>query len=166
MIARRCVICGEPFECYPSDNKVTCSKDCRRERQRRIQTGKAIKWSTSARKKLSERGQTDNLRMGTVSAMESPIAGRFETNRNAKIWILIDPSGREHVVRNLLLWARENTVSFGKPPEDHAARQIADGFRAIALTLAGKRGTPGKPRKAMTYFGWSLKCPPQNHPDR
>lgn len=49
MITRNCVVCGKSFECYPSDKQVTCSKDCRRERQRRIQTGKSIKWSEAAR---------------------------------------------------------------------------------------------------------------------
>lgn len=164
MITRNCVICGKPFECYPSDNKVTCSKDCRRERQRRIQTGKANKWNAAARKRWSERGQTDNLKLGVAAAKKSPIAGRFETNQEAKIWTLIDPSGNEIVVRNLLLWARANTHLFDKPPGDRSARQIASGFESIAQTLRGKRGTPGQQRGAMTYFGWTLKHLPQTQP--
>lgn len=165
MITRKCVVCGKPFECYPSDNKVTCSKDCRKERQRRIQTGKAIKWSTSARKKLSDRGRTDNLRMGTAAAQQSPVAGRFETNQEAKIWILVDPSGQEYVVRNLRLWAREHTDLFGKPPGDRSADQITAGFRAIVQTMKGNRGAPGKRRGAMTYKAWTLKSLPEEPPD-
>lgn len=165
MITRKCVICGKEFECYPSDNKVTCSNKCRRERQRRIVSKRPVKWSEDAKKRLSEHGQTENLKLGTDAAKKSPIAGRFETNQEAKIWTLIDPSGREITVRNLLLWARENTELFWKTPGDKSATQIANGFKAIAQTLTGKRGVPGKQSGAMSYFGWTLKCPPEEPPD-
>ncbi len=165
MITRNCVVCGKPFECYPSDNTVTCSKDCRRERQRRLVSSKPVKWSEEARQRAAEKGQTQNLKMGTAVAQASPIAGRFTSNQEAKIWVLIDPSGNEIVVRNLLLWAREHTELFEKPPGDRSARQIASGFRAIAQTIAGNRGTPGKRRGAMTYLGWTLKGLPEGPPD-
>lgn len=157
MISRTCIICGKQFKCYPSDNTVTCSKDCRRERQRRIRTGRSNKWSAEARERASERGQTANLRMGVPAAQRSPVAGRFETNKAAKIWMLIDPSGDEHIVRNLRNWTREHTDLFDKPPSDKSADQISSGFQAIAQTLTGHRGAPGKPRGVMTYFGWTLK---------
>lgn len=164
MITRKCVICGKPFSCYPSDNRVTCSKDCRRERQRRITTAHPVKWGDEARRRASERGLTENLKLGSAAAQRSPISGRFETNQEAKIWTLVDPAGNEIIVRNLLMWARANLERFGKPPGDKSARQIASGFRAIALTLAGKRGVPGKPRGAMTYLGWTLKSLPEEPP--
>lgn len=164
MITRKCIICGKPFDCYPSDNRVTCSKDCRRERQRRITTSRPVQWSAEARARASARGETANLKLGTAAAKKSPIAGRFETNQEAKIWTLIDPAGNEIVVRNLLLWARNNTDLFGKPPGDHSAAQIASGFKAIARTLEGKRGAPGKQRGALTYFGWTLKNIPEDPP--
>lgn len=162
MITRKCVICGKEFECYPSDNKVTCSNACRRERQRRLTTENPIKWSKDAKERLSARGQTQNLKMGTAAAQQSPKAGRFETNQEAKIWTLIDPAGNEIVVRNLLLWARNNAALFDKPPGDRSANQISAGFRAIAQTLTGKRGAPGKPRGSLTYYGWTLKFSPRN----
>ena len=165
MITRKCVICGKPFDCYPSDNRVTCSKDCRRERQRRIVKAHPVKWSKEAKARASGRGQTENLKLGVSSAQHSPVAGRFETNQEAKIWTLVDPAGNEIVARNLLLWARENTDRFQKPPGDKSARQIAAGFRAIAQTLAGNRGVPGKPRGALTYLGWSLKKLPEEPPE-
>lgn len=164
MITRRCVICGKPFHCYPSDKKVTCSNTCRCERQRRIVKNTPVKWSDAAKRRLSERGQTENLKLGTAAAQASSLAGRFKTNREAKIWVLVDPTGNEVVVQNLLLWARENTVLFNKPPGDKSAKQIAAGFKAIAQTMRGSRGTPGKPRGAMSYFGWTLKCLPQSQP--
>lgn len=161
MITRKCVICGKPFDCYPSEKRVTCSKDCRRERQRRIVTARPVQWSAKARERASARGQTENLKLGCAAAQRSPVAGRFETNQEAKIWTLVDPAGNEIVVRNLLLWARENTALFGKEPGDKSADQIAGGFRAIAQTLAGNRGAPGKRRGALTYFGWTLKKLPE-----
>lgn len=122
-------------------------------------------WGDEAKKRKSQLGQTANLQLGTAAAQMSPIAGRFETNREAKIWILIDPSGNEITVRNLKLWARDHADLFGKPLGDKSANQIAAGFCAIAQTLRGKRGSPGKPSGAMTYFGWTLKCPPESPPD-
>lgn len=164
MITRKCVICGKPFGSYPSDNRVTCSKDCRRERQRRITTAHPIKWGDEARRRAAKRGLTENLKLGSAAAQRSPISGRFETNQEAKIWTLVDPHGVEIVVRNLLLWARENTERFNKPPGDKSAKQIVAGIRAIAQTLAGKRGAPGKPRGSLTYFGWTLKKLPEEPP--
>lgn len=165
MITRKCVICGKPFDCYPSDNRVTCSNECRRERQRRIVTARPVQWGQEARARASARGQTKNLKLGLAAAQASSKAGRFETNQAAKIWTLIDPCGREYVVRNLLMWARENADLFGKPPGDRSARQIAAGFEAISQTLACKRGAPRKPRRAMTYFGWTLGKPSEEPPE-
>lgn len=160
MIQRKCVICGKAFECYRSDNKVTCSKECSRERQRLRIKQHPIKWGDEAKARAAQRGQTANLKLGAAAAQQSPIAGRFETNQEAKVWILVDPAGREYTVRNLLLWAREHTDLFDKPPGDKSAQQIAGGIRAIAQTLRGNRGGEGQPRGVMTYFGWTLKAPP------
>lgn len=165
MITRKCVICGKPFSCYPSDNKVTCSPECRRERQRRVRMGDHRPWSDAAKARLSTRGQPQNLQLGTAAAQRSPVAGRYETNQEAKVWILISPTGEEIIVRNLLLWARAHTDLFGKPPGDKSAGQIAAGFRAIASTLTGKRRPGSRGRPAYTYFGWTLKGPPV-HPEQ
>lgn len=153
---RRCVVCGREYETPPSSKKITCSKECSSARKRITHTGKHNTWNPEARARLSMAGQTDNLKLGTAAAQKSPIAGRFPTNQEAKIWTLVDPSGEEITVRNLLLWARENTALFGKPDGDHSAKQIAAGFRAISQTLLGTRKTP-----SMSYFGWTLKCPPE-----
>ena len=50
-------------------------------------------------------------------------------------------------------------------PGDRSGDQIAHGFMAIAQTLTGSRGIPGKPRGAMSYFGWTLKEPPHRPDD-
>ena len=151
-----CPVCGKLFPSPASAKTVTCSKECSAEWKSRAHSGLSNKWSEKSKAKKREQGQTDNLKLGTPAAMASPVAGRFETNQMAKVWTLIDPSGNEIVVRNLLMWARENTERFGKPEGDKSARQIESGFKAIALTLRGKRKTP-----AMTYFGWTLKDLPK-----
>ncbi len=151
-----CPICRKLFPSPASDKTVTCSKVCSSEWKRMTHERVSNQWGEEARKRKHQEGQTDNLKMGTPAAMASPIAGRFETNREAKIWHLVDPSGNEIIVRNLLMWARANTDRFGKPEGDKSAKQIADGFKAIALTLRGKRKHP-----AMTYFGWTLKDLPK-----
>lgn len=161
MIKRTCVICGNDFQCFPSDNKITCSRECSLIRKQQTHTGKHNQWSEEAKSRLRKNGQTENLKKGTNSLKKSPIYGRYETNKEAKIWILIAPSGNEIVVRNLMLWARENTHLFNKEPGDKSASQISSGFKAIAQTMTGKRGTPGKQRGVMTYFGWTLKEPPK-----
>lgn len=161
MIERKCIICGNSFRCYPSDKRVTCSKDCQRERARRQIKKSPVKWGEEARKRLSQKGKTSNLRLGTEAAKRSPAAGRFETNHTAKVWTLIDPDGGEHVVRNLRLWARDHTELFDKPCTDKSAVQITSGFAAIAQTLKRARGVKGKPNGATTYFGWRLKKLPE-----
>lgn len=155
-----CPICRKLFPSAASDKTVTCSKDCSAEWKRRTHDGVSNKWNEASKAKKREQGQTENLKMGTPAAMASPVAGRFETNQEAKVWTLVDPSGNEIVVRNLSMWARENTDRFGKPEGDKSAEQIVHGFYAIAQTLRGKRKTP-----AMTYFGWTLKDFPREPED-
>lgn len=160
-----CPVCKKLFPDPPSNNRVTCSKSCSAKWRASLREGAPHPWSPDAKGRLSVKGQTDNLKLGTAAAKKSPVAGRFETNQEAKIWTLIDPSGRETTVKNLLLWAREHTELFDKPPGDKSALQIAHGFQAIAATLRGVRGAEGKPRGAMTYFGWTLKRLPEPPPD-
>lgn len=162
---RVCPICKELFPAPPSSNAITCSPECSSQWKSITHKNISNKWTNESRAKLSERGQPENFKLGPAAVQQSPIAGRFETNKEAKIWTLVDPVGNEIVVRNLLLWARENAERFHKPPGDKSAIQISSGFKAIAQTMRGKRGAPGKPRGAMTYFGWTLKCIPEEPSD-
>lgn len=151
-----CPVCRMLFPSPPSDPTVTCSKTCSAAWKSMTHRGVSPHWGDEARARKRAEGQTDNLKLGTAAAMASPIAGRFETNQEAKIWRLVTPTGEELVVRNLTMWARENAELFGKPPGDKSAVQIVHGFYAIAQTLRGKRKYP-----AMTYFGWTLKDVPE-----
>ena len=153
-----CLVCGSTFSAPPSSKKITCSRACSSAHRAKIMTGKSRPWSDDARARLSQKDRPEPLNLGTPAAKKSPKSGRFESNINAKDWILISPSGEEFIVRNLLSWARENCELFEKPPTDRSAVQIRSGFAAIARTLEGKRGADGsKYRGAMTYFGWTLK---------
>ena len=103
-----CVICAWEFSVRgPSDKKSTCGPACRSERARR-HASKGRPWSDDARARLAAKGETPNLRLGTEAAKRSPVAGRFETNQEAKVWRLVSPEGKRYVVTNLLKWLRDN----------------------------------------------------------
>jgi len=150
MITRKCIICGKPFECYPSDNKVTCSRECMRERMRRAKTAEGRKWSPEARKRLSERGETENLKKGTAAAVESPIAGPFETNCNALIWQLRSPEGRIYTCRNLNLWMRNNKDLLPSSPY-----LFRSGIMQVKRSYQGKREHPVYSYKGWELLGWA-----------
>lgn len=166
-----CVICGKEFECPPSDKTVTCSPECRAVRAAkamndRIEKGEICKWTEEFRQKHEsspavQAARKELSKIGGEAAKNSPLAGPFETNQGAKIWTLVDPSGNEYVVQNLNLWAREHTNLFDKPSGDKSVQQIRHGFEAISQTLRGVRGPGCKQRGSWSYFGWTLKCPPQ-----
>lgn len=160
-----CPVCGRKFFCPPSEKTTTCSAECRAERARRaINNRFANGWNPDT-SHIGEYAKThkeevlQHQKLAVEAAKKSPISGRFETNRNSKIWILVDPRGNEYKVRNLLLWARENAELFGKQKNnDKDARRISSGFKAIKRTMEGKRGSPGcNQRGSMYYFGWTLK---------
>ncbi|HML33878.1 hypothetical protein [Sporomusa sphaeroides] len=146
MITRHCVICGTPFPAYPSDKKVTCSKECSTENKRRTHTGKSNQWSVEARQRKSAEGMTDNLKKGTPAAKASPIAGPFETNQNALTWVLKSPEGEIYEVRNLALWLREHADMLDGTPE-----QAEAGIKQIKRSMEGKTK-----RTVAQWKGWRL----------
>ena len=107
-MTKHCPICGKEFKSPPSSKKVTCSKECSSINKSNTHQGKRNKWSDESRQRVSALGMTDNLRKGTPAAQGSPIAGPFETNRNAKEWRLMAPDGTIYEVLNLALWLRNN----------------------------------------------------------
>ena len=149
---RLCAVCSNPFECPPSDKTVTCSKKCSRIHKSRTHKGKHNKWNKTARKLLSNKGVTDNLKKGSIAAQNSPNSGRFATNVNAKEWVLVSPSGKIYKVRNLKNWARNNCHLFDKETSEESATQIASGIRAIKQVLNGNRKDTSP-----QYMGWTLK---------
>ena len=49
---KKCIICGRLFDCPPSDKKVTCSQECRKEYAKTRSAGR--KFSDESRKRMSD----------------------------------------------------------------------------------------------------------------
>lgn len=146
---RQCIVCGKDFICSPSDKTITCSKSCSIVRKQQSHKGVHNSWNQNSRERKSVEGMTDNLRKGTSAAKRSPRSGSFVTNVNAKDWILVDPTGKEHHVRNLRLWCKNNAAEiFGREPD-----QVRSGFTQVKLSMQGKR--PKSP--VMYYMEWGLR---------
>jgi hypothetical protein len=85
--------------------------------------------------------------LGTAAARRSAKAGPFETNLNAKRWIVVDPEGERHEALNLRLWCERNSDRFAP----HGWRAAYAGLRQVAAWLRGKT-----PRPVTQWRGWSL----------
>ncbi len=120
-----CSECGKPFKSYVYENKLTCSKEC-----------------SSVRRSRTHKG----------CGVNNPRIGKFETNINAKEWILVDPNGKVYKIRNLKNWARQNCHLFEKETSEKSATQIASGFIQIKKAAEGKRKY-----MVRTYKGWTLQ---------
>ena len=149
---KKCVVCGKEYKCPPTNNVLTCSPECSRKRRSELLTGKEVKAET--REKLSEiakeRGFTDNLRKGTPAAQKSPKVGRFDTNVNAKDWILISPAGKRYECHSLKNFIRKNPEIFGIGGTDEEVEKIANGLRAIKCNILHNR-------KGQSFHGWTIE---------
>lgn len=158
---RACAICQAPFQVPPSSKKITCSRDCSHEQKRRSHQGKHYTgWSKASKTALAARGQTPNLLLGTPAARQSPIAGPFETNQEAKLWEVRDGNtGAVYHIRNLRKWCREHADLFDPDPW-HLAYA---GLRQVQASLIGRRKRP-----VSQWKGWTLArpavMPPANAP--
>lgn len=159
-IPRVCVICGKFFKVFPSDTKQCCSKKCGA--ALRVKNGyhNGEKWGLDA--KIKRRNDPaiqlhmkELQKVGAEAALRIPAGQKGPQNRNALVWILIDPDGQYHMAVNLLDWARENKDLFFPPDvdEDAAANRISGGFKAIASSM---RGVRSRERPVQTYKGWRL----------
>ena len=97
--------------------------------------------------------QQECAKKGTAAAQKSPLSGRFETNINAKEWVIMDPTGKTYKFTNLRNWIRENIELFTDVEDAADDSKIVDriyhGFSTIKRnTIAGKSGT--------TWYGWSV----------
>lgn len=151
MIAK-CIVCGKEFIKSPSDNIVTCSSECSRKRRSEVLQGHSV--SVVTRNKIStaakKRGSTDNLKKGTPAAMNSPKAGRFDTNSSAKSWVLVAPDGQTFECTNLNNWIRKHIEMFDCDLTDENVARISAGFRTIKRNIKTNRS-------GQTYKGWTLK---------
>lgn len=151
---KNCLVCGKEFQASPSAKKVTCSKECLKIRRSQISRGK--KMSETAVERMSarakSRGFTDNLKKGTQAAMASPKAGRFDTNINARDWILISPFGETYKCHSLTNFIRKNPQLFDIDGSDEEVNRVAAGIRTI-------KGNMKHNRRGHSYHGWTLELP-------
>ena len=134
MALKRCSVCGGAFAAPPSGS-ITCSAACASEQKRRSHTGAPHPWSADAKAQLSTRGRTPNLTLGTPAARQSPIAGPFETNQEAKSWEIINlDSGQRYELRNLRKFCRDHPGLFVPDPWENAYA----GLRQVQAWLTGK----------------------------
>ena len=136
---KTCVICGKSFACPPSSKTVTCSKECNVAHHRNLQTGVHYKWSEEQKQKLRD-NPSENLTMWRKAHMLSEKSGRFETNINAKHWILKSPDNQIYEFDNLSLFISDHKNWF---PNTISARTV---FSAIANNKT----------TATQYKGWQV----------
>ena len=143
-----CRNCGRSFQAPPSSRIVTCSKACSRRRKIGTHVGKPHRWSDDARVRLAAKGQTPNLCLGTEAARNSPKAGPYETNQEAKRWWIVAPNGQEYEVVNLAKWLRDNAdlLPDGRADLAHA------GLRQVQRSMQGKTK-----RTVSAWKGWTLQ---------
>lgn len=151
---KTCIICGKLFYSSPSQKKVTCSVECRKQHAKNRVTGKKL--SEETKKKISEKAKgrdtSESRQKATQGAMKSPKSGRFITNINAKDWHLISPEGKHYYFHSLNFWLRENCRElFGCEPDSRE-------FINVRAGLSGaKRATMGKSSyRCTTYKGWRV----------
>ena len=149
---KKCVVCGKEYSCSPTDKILTCSSECSRKRRSESLKGKEVKQHT--REKLSEiakgKGYTENLKKGTPAALKSPRSGRFETNVNAKDWILISPAGVRYECHSLSNFIRNNPDIFGMDGSDEEVRKFTNGLRAIKCNILHNR-------RGQSFHGWTIE---------
>lgn len=159
-IPKVCVICGKPFKVYPSDTKQCCSKKCGAALRTRNGKRGGTHWSLDAKLRFrgsesAAKAREETIPKGLAAAASIPAGQRGPQNREAMVWILIDPNGKYHKAVNLNDWARKNKDLFFRPEvdEDTAAMRIRSGFGAIASSM---RGAKSRERRVQTYLGWRL----------
>ena len=149
---KKCLVCGKEFKSPPSAKTITCSKECLSIRRSQVSKGKKI--SEEARTKLSEaakkRNSYENLKSGTHAAKLSPKSGRFETNVNAKDWILISPAGVRYECHSLSNFIRNNPDIFGMDGSDEEVRKFTNGLRAIKCNILHNR-------RGQSFHGWTIE---------
>jgi predicted nucleic acid-binding Zn ribbon protein len=152
---KRCIVCGTAYEESPS-GRITCSDACDRQHRSDTHRGTSHQWTAASRATLAVKGQTRNLTRGTPAAQQSPIAGPFETNQEAKYWWVVNlATMHRYHVRNLRKFCRDNAHLFAPDPWERACA----GLRQVQAWLVGSRQ-----RQVSRWKEWTLERPAV-HPD-
>lgn len=146
---RVCTVCGKRYPAPPSSNRTTCSPECSAARKKQIRTGNRRPWGEEKKAALSAAIRSDPERLAaarksadaaTAAAQQSTKSGPFETNVNAKNWMLKAPDNTVHEFNNLSKFIREHPNWF---PNPHSART------ALSAVANGKRNVG-------QYKGWQV----------
>ena len=153
---KKCVICGNEFECPPSDKTVTCSIECRRIRASRASKGRKLTDETKAKMSAAQKGKYSFLpAIGTEAALKSPKSGRFETNKSAIDWHLVSPGGKHYRFHSLNCWLRDHCKEFFDcEPDSKEFRNVASGLRGAKRAVLGKVSPSQRP--CCTYKDWQV----------
>lgn len=127
----------------------------------------AIVFTDGERRWLRERPRVqahmrEMQRLGVAAAMQLPGGQRGIQNRTSKLWLLVDPDGTKYAAINLVEFVRAHADDFDiHADDDRAVLSVANGFRNISRTLAGRnKGNP-----VSTCRQWGLACPSIDFPD-
>lgn len=107
------------------------------------------------KKKMSEsakkRGMPEEVRLKGIKAKaESEKGGRTEKNRNAKKWHLISPDGKEYIVSNLTLFARNNPELFNIDGSDKECIRVMTRFSVLKWQLKNAK------KQTTCLGGWKI----------
>lgn len=160
-IKKICVVCGKPFEVYPSESGIQCcSRKCGAALRTMHGKRKLKGWNQKSKADFRDNPKAKAARATSIpkaftAAMQLPEGQKGPQNREAMVWILVSPDGVLHKAVNLNDWARKNRSLFfdNSVSEDIAVRRISGGFRAIALWMSGAKS---RTRPVTTYKGWRL----------
>ncbi|MGV2980697.1 hypothetical protein ACERNI_10875 [Camelimonas sp. ID_303_24] len=148
---RACPTCLTTFEAQIKSRKIACSAPCAAELRAEGWASIREMWDGEGSKVRIARERRERASrvqpIGVAAAKLSPRSGRFETNINASVWIVIDPTGYRREVRNLRLWCEHNADLFAP----HPWRNAYAGLRQVAKWLRGKSDS-----QISTWRGWSL----------
>lgn len=132
---KTCVVCGKKFYASPSSEKKTCSKAC--EHLERSEIGRT-------------RSSSKRLILAHEAASKSPNSGRFDTNTQAKSWVIRSPEGVVYEIDNLKKWARDNEDILPSSPI-----RFYGGIIDIKRTFLGKRKRGYSQYKGWVLLSWS-----------
>lgn len=161
---KKCVICGNEFDCSPSANNVTCSRDCRIKYLSQNHKGRHFTDESKQRmsdSRLANPRCEELQKKATDAAKKSPNSGRFATNVHAKDWHLVSPEGEHYYIHSLTFWLRENCKKyFGVEPDSKEFLNIIAGLSRIRRSVFG--ALPEGQRAGNSYKGWRVIPPDED----
>jgi len=125
---RECVWCGNMFKSYRK-GQTHCSKSCN---AKHINTGRIQPRSA--------------VEFNVLCRQNHPHTGKFETNKHAKHWLIIDPRGCKYEFDNIEHFVRNNTQLFESDDADNDPSLAAHQLRRLR---------PDRKHRINSWKGWT-----------